>query len=77
MRLDPQVQAKRAAKGFDEAPEEVGGNGKRKKARVDPDEGDDFQEDEDPFYEQAAEAAQRKKGARKDKCAVTHDDVLK
>ena len=28
---------------------------------------DDFEEDEDPFYEQAAEAAQRKKGARKDK----------
>ncbi len=29
---------------------------------------DDFEEDEeDPFYEQAAEAAQRKKGTRKDK----------
>ena len=38
---------------------------------MDLNEGDDFEEDEDPFYEQAAEAAQRKKGARKDKCAAT------
>lgn len=30
---------------------------------------DDFDEDEDPLYEQAAEATQRKKGARKDKYA--------
>ena len=70
-----QVQAKRAAKDFEEAPEEVGGSGKRKKPRQDFGGADDeFGDDEDPFYEQAAEAAQHKKSARQHKCAAAHGD---
>ena len=76
MRIYPQVQAKRAAKGLDEAPEEVGGDGKRKRAQMDFGGADDFDEDEDPLYAQAAEAAQRKKGARKEKCANRHGIVV-
>ena len=51
----------------------MGGSGKRKKPRQDFGGADDeFGDDEDPFYEQAAEAAQHKKSARKDKCAAPH-----
>lgn len=63
-----QIQAKRAARDSNEAPEEIGGRGGKKRARMDfGGMDDDDEEEEDPFYAQAAEAAKSKKSARKDK----------
>ena len=62
-----QIQAKRAAKD-NEAPEEMGGGGTKKRAKHDLSSMDiDDDGEEDAFYSQAVELGRSKKSARKEK----------